>query len=489
MNFSFLLFVVVVVVCALIVLKKALVRKVDLDHIPGIKEDFLTFLQEQNSEKYFQRHEKFYKLALKYGSVAKYENALYNFVLVSDPEDVQWVLEKNQDNYPKTNKLFKGLTAMLFPFGLAFLPTGPEWRHRRDMVGPLFTWAQLKSFLPLFEDSTKQLMKFKWNDETLKKDTPIDVVPDIMKLTLLVVGSTMMGEDFHTFEGNSAVAESFGELPNLFQFKYSFWLIRNSPLPDVVKWKRAKKIVDDFFKTQLEHFQGEGKAGNNLLSRLLYASHPETGESLSLQDVKDQVLTFFIAGHETTGLLLSWVLYHLAIQPDIQQRLFEEVSAVCKKGESVTLEHIKAFDYLECVIKEAVRCYPTAANLVSREAQNDDTIKGLKIPKGTIVIVSPYVTHHLPSYWPNPYEFNPARFFKDAPETLVAKHHRLAHIGFGAGYRSCIGQAYAMLEAKLIIAMLVLNYTFHAPPNLHVRSILTATLHPEGLKLIIKKRV
>jgi len=120
MNFSFVLFVVVVLLCAFFIFKKALVRKVDLDHIPGIKEDFLTFLQEQNSDKYFQRHEKFYKLALKYGSIAKYENALYNFVLVSDPEDVQWVLEKNQDNYPKTNKLFKELTALLFPFGLAF---------------------------------------------------------------------------------------------------------------------------------------------------------------------------------------------------------------------------------------------------------------------------------------------------------------------------------------------------------------------------------
>lgn len=332
-------------------------------------------------------------------------------------------------------------------------------------------------------------MKFRWNDEVLNAGNPIDVVPDIMKLTLLVVGSTMMGEDFHTFEGNSVVADSFGEIPNLFQFKYSFWLIRNLPLPEVVRWKKAKQIVDDFFKAQLNHFKSEGKAGNNLLSRLLYATHPETGESLSLQDVKDQVLTFFIAGHETTGLLLSWILYHLAIQPDIQQTLYDEISAVCKKGDPMTLELLKSFDYLECVIKEATRCYPTVANLVSREAQEDDTMNGYKIPKGTIIVVSPYVTQHLPNYWPNPNEFNPARFLKDAPETLVAKHHRLAHIGFGAGNRSCIGQAYAMLEAKLIITMLVLNYTFQAPPNLHVRSVLTATLHPEGLKLIIKKRV
>ncbi len=210
-----------------------------------------------------------------------------------------------------------------------------------------------------------------------------------------------------------------------------------------------------------------------MLDLLLRATDPEGGEGLDNSEVRDQVLVFLLAGHETTATSLTFTFHLLGHHPEVQDRVFDEVTQVLG-DRPPALEDIRALSYTTMAIKEAMRLYP-AAYAMGRMATRDDTFEGYAIPAGSPAVVSPWATHRHPRFWDEPERFDPSRF---TPERERARH-RYAYFPFGGGPRACIGQYFSMLEAVIVTAMLVRAFRLKTQER-RVPLFTGITLRPSG---------
>lgn len=213
--------------------------------------------------------------------------------------------------------------------------------------------------------------------------------------------------------------------------------------------------------------------GDDLLSLLLHATDPETGEHMSDAQLRDEVMTIFLAGHETTANALSWAFVQLSRHPAVAQRLKQELDTVLA-GRSPTLEDLPALVYTRQVLDEVMRLYPPAWT-IARSPTEDDELGGYFIPRGSLVFVSPWVVQRHPALFPNPEGFDPERF---APGTKLA--HRFAYFPFGGGPRLCIGRTFALVEATLLLATLAQHHRFDLVPGFPVVPESAVTLRPAG---------
>ena len=221
----------------------------------------------------------------------------------------------------------------------------------------------------------------------------------------------------------------------------------------------------------------------DLLSLLLAARDEETGEAMTDTQLRDEVLTFFAAGHETTALALTWTLYLLSRHPDIERTLHDEVDRVPGDGET-TFADVEALSYTRMVIEEAMRLFPPVYSL-SRTALADDEVGGHRIRAGSVVNISPYVTHRNPRLWRDPLRFDPERFTPDR----VKERHRYAYLPFGGGPRICVGRGFAMAEACLVLATIARAYRLRVAPGHRVEAHGRITLRPRhGLRMTLERR-
>ncbi len=218
--------------------------------------------------------------------------------------------------------------------------------------------------------------------------------------------------------------------------------------------------------------QASGRSANDLLSMLLDAEDAETGERMTPQQVRDEMMTIFLAGHETTATTLAWACYLLAQHPDVERKLRDELDAVLG-GRIPTTQDLPRLTYTRMVIDEVLRLYP-AAWMFGRRLLADDELCGYHIPAGTKITISPYITHRFPSLWEQPEVFDPQRF---APERPVARP-RFAYYPFAGGPRVCIGNTFALMEGQLILAMIYQTFRLRLLPGHPVRPKPTATLQP-----------
>jgi cytochrome P450 len=211
-----------------------------------------------------------------------------------------------------------------------------------------------------------------------------------------------------------------------------------------------------------------------MLAMLIDIVDDETGEGMTDMQLRDEVMTFFLAGYETTSLTLSWVVHLLTQHPEALARLQAEVDGALA-GRIPTFDDLAALTYTRAVIQEAMRLRP-AAWQVPRVAIKDDLIDGFRVPAGTTVVPLIYGIHHNPSVWNNPERFDPGRVLAAAPAT----RHRLAWAPFGAGQRQCIGRDFSLMEAQIILPMLMQRFTFSAVSGLVAAEQLSGTLKPKG---------
>jgi cytochrome P450 len=214
--------------------------------------------------------------------------------------------------------------------------------------------------------------------------------------------------------------------------------------------------------------------GVDLLSMLLNARDPETGEGMSDKQIRDEILTIFLAGHETTAVALSWTWYLLSRHPRVEARLHDEVGRVLG-GRMPNYADLTELKWTRMVIEEALRLYPPAYRIV-RTAIGKDRIGGVRVQPGAIIDINSYVTHRNPKLWPAPENFEPERF---AP-AAVAGRHRFAYLPFGGGPRICIGNGFAMAEAQIILAAIAQRYRVCITPNHVVLPIGLLTLRPKN---------
>jgi cytochrome P450 len=345
------------------------------------------------------------------------------------------------------------------------------------LVQPAFHYKRIANYADVMVDYTRQMLDTWSNGETL------NIAQEMMKLTMRIVGKTLFDADVSDQADSIGAAitigiESAGErITRIIQ--PPDWL----PTPKNRKRRHAAQVVENTIMGFINERRASGEDKGDLLSMLLMAVDEEDGGQMTNKQVRDEAITLFIAGHETTANALAWAVYLLAQHPEIEAKLANEIQAVLG-DKPATIADLARLPYNEMVVKEAMRLYPPAW-IISREAQDDIEIGGYPIQKGSILLMSMWVMHHHPKYWEDPEIFNPERF---APgwEDRVPKY---AYFPFGGGPRICIGNQFAMMEAQLVLATIMQHYHMKLVPGQTITPDPMITLRPnQGIQMQLTER-
>ena len=366
--------------------------------------------------------------------------------VVFHPDAVRRVLAGEADRYRKDNKFYEEVRWAL---GDGLLNSQDErWLRQRRFIQPLFTRRRIAGYAQSMADEALDVVG-RWRPSAAK-GRPLNLHAEMSRLTLRVVGRLLFGADVE--RAVPVVAYAFPVLGS-YARRRAFApvrLPRGWPTPSNRRAARAQQAVYGVCDQLIASRRASGPQGDDLLSLLVAARDGD--ERLDDTEIRDQVLIFLLAGHDTTAIALTFALHLLGRHDDTQRRVRGEIDEVLG-DRTPTAEDVASLPYTTMVLKEAMRLYPPAWGL-GRKATTTDRIEGCEIPAGADVAVSAWVTHRHPSFWEEPERFVPERF---APER-EAERHRHAYFPFGAGPRACIGQYFSMLEAVIALAVIVRHY-------------------------------
>ncbi len=389
---------------------------------------------------------------------------------VFHPDHIQQVLTSKTAGYVKDDGVYSELRHLL---GDGLLTSeGDEWKRQKRMIQPIFTHRRVASYVPMMAAETREAVE-RWGGYA-DSGTTVDLNDEMARLTLSVVGTALFGADVE-----SAVPVIRETVPFLSERAiqraiFPLTLPETWPTPAnrrALRYQQALyNVVDDLIAAR----RAQPAEGEDLLGLLLQATDPENGRGLDDKEVRDQVLIFLLAGHETTATSLTFTLHLLGQNPEIQSYLHTEVDRVLQGRTEPTLEDVMALRYTTMVIKEAMRLYPAAYG-IPRFCTNGDTIGGYDIPAGKSVFCSTWATHRHPGFWEDPEKFDPERFTPDREKARP----RYAYFPFGGGPRACIGQYFSMLEAAVVTALLMQNFKVTTPQG-PVKLFTGITLRPQG---------
>jgi cytochrome P450 len=424
-------------------------------------------------------------LAHKYGPISKFKLFNLSVHLLSDPDYIRDVLVTNHKLFPKSEL---GLEIMRRFLGIGLLTSEGEYhRQQRKLAQPAFHMRRIAGYADIMTDYTRRHLAT-WQDGDVR-----DVSEEMMALTMYIVSKTLFDADMDDMQG---AAESIGKAIHILQqvtndeFKLPVLLPTWLPTPNnrrrkeqrAVLYGTLEQIIDERRSPANGHLRDTG----DLLSMLLLAEDDE-GQPLSKQQVRDEVVTLFAAGHETTSNTLTWAWYLLSQHPAVEARLHEEVDQVLGAGADgrlPTLDDLPHLPYTEMVIKETLRLYPPAWVLASRQAVADTEIDGYPLPKDSLVFISPYALHRLPQYYPDPERFDPERFSPEREKELP----RYAYIPFGGGPHVCIGNSFAMMEAQLLLATIAQRYRLTLlQETIEMEPLVTLGIK-DGLRMMLTER-
>jgi cytochrome P450 len=401
--------------------------------------------------------------------------------LVSDPAAVKHVLLDKVENYPKARQEVEALGSL---FGDGILTSdGETWRAHRRIMSPSFDIRSLSAYAPAMAQTTVDFLP-RWGG--LADGAVVDIGDEMTQLTLHIISQTMFSSDMDSM--TELVGRSFREATE----RMDFGLI--DALPVIGQWSMRRRIAEihgclrelDEAIARLIAQRAAGREGapQDLLSRLVAAQDAESGAGMSPSEVRDQVVTIFVAGHETTAVAMTWTFYLLSQHPEIEARLHAELDQVLG-GRAPTQADLAKLPYTRMVLDEAMRLYPPAPGLSMRAAAEPDILCGKAIPKGAGIAVMPWVLHRHRLLWDQPERFDPDRF---SPSRSVGRH-RYAYLPFGGGPRVCIGMAMALMEATIILATLAQSYRLELAPGSDVQLAPKITLRPKTpMKMILRRR-
>jgi cytochrome P450 len=387
--------------------------------------------------------------------------------LVTDPVWTKHVLQDNADNYGRKTRSVEALKETL---GNGLLTTtGPSWWRNRRLAQPSFHKQRLAGFAEIMAASAADFVDRLAG--TADGRAPFDVVPEFSRLTLRILGRCLFERDL-TDEADAVGGALQVVLHHTIEKLATFFPLPGAlPTPKNLRFRAALRALDRVVLSLIADRRRDGADRGDLLSMLLAARDEETGEGLSDQQLRDEVMTLLLAGHETTAMALSWTSYLLSLHPGARRLLEQEADATLAAGGPARGEDLPRLRYTRMVLDESLRLYPPAW-VVTRSADVDDEIAGFAIPAGSRVLVSPYVTHHDPTLWDDPEGFDPERF---APETQRARY---AYFPFGGGPHLCIGAGFAIMEATIVLATIARRLRLDLEPGRPVAMEPLVTLRP-----------
>jgi cytochrome P450 len=404
-----------------------------------------------------------------FGDVIRYRFGPVVAHMVLHPDDVKHVLQENHANYVKG----RGTRRMRLFLGQGLLTSeGELWRRQRRLAQPAFHPKRVAALVDSMVDATN-VMLAAWT-ERASRDAPIDVAAEMMRLTLDVVGRTLFGADLAA--DADAVYDALTEALSFTvkRLMVPFAIPLSVPIPSNRRFLRARATLDQLVFSVIEaRRKSAARGGADLLAMLMDARDEETGEAMSDTQLRDEVMTLVLAGHETTANALAWTFLLLSREPIVWRALRAEVNEVLG-DRRLTADDLPKLRYTRMVLEESMRLYPPAW-MFGRTAIAEDTIRGYRIPPGSIVILSPFYTHRHADVWPNPEGFDPERFAPDA----ASKRHKYAYLPFGGGPRICIGNGFALVEAQAILATITQRFRVDVTAR-NVTPEPIVTLRPKG---------
>ncbi|MET0406092.1 MAG: cytochrome P450 [Cystobacter sp.] len=414
----------------------------------------------------------------RYGDVVRYPMGPLVMYQLSHPDDVKRVLVDNAQNYQKT-ALMRRLGAVLGE-GL-LLSEGELWKRQRRLAQPAFHRERLQGMTGHITRLIEEALPH-W-DALADRGEPFDLAAELMRLVLSLTGQVLFGADLSgsASDMGRAVTTVLEEMNR--RVLSALPLPALLPLPGQLRLRSALRVLDRIVYGIIDGRHRQADSRPDLLSLLMDARDADTGEGMSDRQLRDEVMTLILAGHETTANALAWTFHLLQGHPEAEGRLVDEVSSVLG-GRVPTFQDVPLLRYTARVFDESMRLYPPAW-LISRVALADDVLGGYPLPAGSIVVMLPYVIHRHPDYWERPDVFDPDRFLPERSRTRP----RYAWLPFGGGQRMCIGSGLALLEAHLTLAMLARRYHFQAMPGHPVVPQALVTLRPRfGLKVVARRR-
>lgn len=417
---------------------------------PGPNDDVLaTYLQD------FQKDPIafFVRLHREYGDVARIQAGPELWHLVAHPDGVRRILAENYQDYGKCGGMYLMLRAVM---GQGLLTSeGDAHRRQRRILQPAFHRAALARIHETMTAAAERMLA-RWQDYVDTERT-LDVADEMLNVTLDISGRALVGvpvDEIRARDGTSLRAI----LDNVFQ--RASHPLRESTLDDPSgdAATRALATFDDITYAMIERRRREPADHSDILSLLLLASDA-AGEALSDRQIRDELLTLFITGSETNSLALVWLWCLLARHAEVEARVRSEALRVLG-GRPPTFDALRELEYAGRVIDEVLRLYPPAWG-VERVALRDDEILGYHIPAGSSVMVSSFVTHRHPAFWDHPQQFDPEHFRADRAQA----RHRFAYFPFGAGPHKCIGNHFALMQARIVLTTLIQRYRLRLAPE------------------------
>lgn len=403
-----------------------------------------------------------------------------NLIFAMHPDAVRYVNVSNRKNYDKLHS-YDGVRQYLLGDGLV-ASTGELWRRQRKLMSPFFTPRGVQDYAEIMLRDGLQLLD-RWDDLAQSGQT-VQIEEEMMYVTAAIILKAM----FST-ETDQAIVEMKEAVETMILFTTTqeqglhppTWV----PTARNRRYLAARDQVHSYINTIIAQRRSlpADQWPDDLLTRLMQAREEETGEKMSESLLRDESITMFFAGHETTARTLSAAWYSLASNPTAAERLHQELDAVL--GENTpTVEDLHNLPYTLQVIKEVLRLYPPAPFYV-RNPVEADVIDGYEIPAGSAVMLSPYYTHRHPDFWENPLQFDPDRW---TPEREAAQHPYAYH-PFAAGQRICIGNNFSLLESHLLLALLARRFAPRLQPDYTPHWVMEGTLSTtNGFPMRIERR-
>lgn len=398
-----------------------------------------------------------------FGDLSYYEIGSFKVAVVSHPDDIHHILVEDAARYHKPDVTKKQLGKFL---GNGILISDGEfWRRQRKLTQPAFHYKRIESYAETMVDFAEDIAS-QWQDGAV-----VDVADDMMRLTLNIIAKTMfnveVGEEAERVGEAMEVVQESSARPRLVSIPA--WL----PTAQNRRDKHALELLDEIIEGIIDERRASKEDRGDLLSMLLLAQDDADGQMTDRQ-VRDEAMTLFLAGHETTAVTLSWAWLLLAQHPEVAAKLHAELDTVLA-GRAPTLADLSALPYTDLIVKEVLRLYPAAHTFV-RQNITGTHIREFTFPEGTIFEISPFVVHRDPRWWDEPERFWPERW----EEGSLREQPKYAYFPFGGGPRVCIGQQFAVMEARLILAALAQHFHLELASAEPVELEPLITLRPKG---------
>ncbi len=410
-----------------------------------------------------------------YGDVVRMRFLYVPAYFLYHPDDIEYVLSTNAKNFLKAMSLRSNFFQRLVGNGL-LTSEGETWKRQRRLAQPAFHRQRINSYAQVMVDFTKRMMST-WRDDEVR-----DIHRDMMRLTLEIVVRTLFNADVS--QESDKVGRVLASLVQPFASQATIkWILDNRlPTPTHRRFHREAKQIDDIVYRLIAERRASGLDQGDLLSMLLQV-HDEDGCGMSNEQLRDEVMTLFLAGHETTALTLSWIWYLLAQNPGVERKFHAELEEMLG-GRLPQMEDLSGLKYSDMIAREAMRLYPPAYGL-GREAIEDCEIGGYLVPRKTQVFMFQWATQRDPRFFEEPDRFYPERW----TEGFIERLPKYAYFPFGGGPRFCLGSSFAMMEILLVMATIGQRFRFSTKPDQRVELLPAMSLRPkDGIKVIVESR-